>query len=171
MGGMSLKQILVKPDLTGCFWKDCWLYECGVKGASHTRASVHYGGRCFECDKQNITAQYDGDSGKSAYYRTKQHRNAIENANTKNAFAKHSQIYHPERLKDPSIYEVWSKSTHPGKTLDRQIKEGHFIATSKANILMNSRTEWHQPSVNRVTATREVRETNSGRGRGRVRGS
>ena len=102
--------------------------------------------------------------------RTKQHRNAIENANTKNAFAKHSQIYHPERLKDPSIYEVWSKSTHPGKTLDRQIKEGHFIATSKANILMNSRTEWHQPSVNRVTATREVRETNSGRGRGRVRG-
>ena len=85
-------------------------------------------------------------------------------------FAKHSQLYHPERLKDPSIYEVWCKSTHPGKTLDRQIKEGHFIATSKANILMNSRTEWHQPSVNRVTASREVRETNSGRGRGRVRG-
>ena len=129
---------------------------------------MHYGGRCLECDKHNIKAQYARDLGKSAYYRTKQHRNAIENANTKNAFAKHSQIYHPERLKDPSIYEVWC--THPGKILDRQIKEGHFIATSKANILMNSRTEWHQPSVNRVTATREVRETNSGRGQGRVRG-
>ena len=65
---------------------------------------------------------------------------------------------------------MWCKSTHPGKTLDRQIKEGHFIAISKANILMNSHTEWHQPSVNRVTATREVRETNNGRGRERVRG-
>ena len=38
-GGISLKQSLVRPDLTGCYWDDCWLCECGVKGASHTRSS------------------------------------------------------------------------------------------------------------------------------------
>ena len=93
-GGISLKQSLVRPDLTGCYWDDCWLCECGVKGASHTRSSAHYGGRCLECDKLGKRASYDGDTGKSGYYRTKQHRKARENANLNNAFAKHSEIYH-----------------------------------------------------------------------------
>ena len=45
-------------------------------------------------DKLGKRASYDGDTGKSGYYRTKQHRKAIENANLNNAFAKHSEIYH-----------------------------------------------------------------------------
>ena len=86
-GGISLKQSLVRPDLTGCYWDDCWLCECGVKGASHTRSSAHYGGRCLECDKLGKRASYDGDTGKSGYYRTKQHQKALENANLNNALA------------------------------------------------------------------------------------
>ena len=93
-GWTVVKQSLVRPDLTGYYWDDCWLCECGVKGASHTRSSAHYGGRCLECDKLGKRASYDGDTGKSGYYRTKQHRKARENANLNNAFAKHSEIYH-----------------------------------------------------------------------------
>ena len=36
-GGISLKQQLVRMDLTGCFYPDCYLCESGTTGGSHTR--------------------------------------------------------------------------------------------------------------------------------------
>ena len=43
-GGKSLVQHLVRLDLTGCYYFDCYLCESDVKGCgSHTtRSGVHY---------------------------------------------------------------------------------------------------------------------------------
>ena len=42
------------------------------------------------------------------------------------------------------------------KFLERQLKEGVFIKNSNADHVMNSKAEYHQPAVRRVTTTREV---------------
>ena len=36
-GGRSLKNELVKMDLTGCFYTDCYLCQSSSKGGSHMR--------------------------------------------------------------------------------------------------------------------------------------
>ena len=41
------------------------------------------------------------------------------------------------------------------KNLDRQVYEGHRIATNKCDILLNSKSEFHGPAVSRVTTTKE----------------
>ena len=51
-GGKSLKQHLVRLDLTGCFYPDCFLCESGSVGGSHTRSGAHYSGTCVLCEEQ-----------------------------------------------------------------------------------------------------------------------
>ena len=58
-GGVSLKQQLVKTDLTGCFYPDCYLCESGIKGGSQTRSGVHYSGVCTLCAEAGVTSRYD----------------------------------------------------------------------------------------------------------------
>ena len=78
----------------------------------------------------------------------------------KNAFAKHLETFRPERQGDPSVFKLKVESTFK-KPLERQVSEGVHIPSSKADILMNSKTEFMQPSVSRVTSTRQVRDHGS----------
>ena len=80
-GGRSLKNELVKMDLTGCFYTDCYLCQSGMKGGSHTRAGAHYSGLCMICEETGIVSRYDGETGRSAYWRTNIHQKEIKNNN------------------------------------------------------------------------------------------
>ena len=44
------------------------------------------------------------------------------------------------------------------KSLERQVTEGIEIANSTADNLLNSKAEYHQPALHRVTLTRENEE-------------
>ena len=159
-GGVSMKQQLVRMDLTGCFYPDCLMCQSGGGGASHTRSGVHYSGVCTLCADQNVVARYDGESGRSGYLRTKQHKSDIEHCRTTNAFAKHLEIYHADQVGNTSAFKFKSEGVYK-KCLDRQVREGVAITNSKCDILMNSKSEYHQPSVTRVITTREVRSSGS----------
>ena len=75
----------------------------------------------------------------------------------KNAFAKHIAVHHPERKGDVSTFKFNLKSTH--KTcVDRQITEGVLIHNSKADIVLNGKSEFHQPSTRRVDMTNVPRQ-------------
>ena len=76
-GGTSLKQHLVKTDLTGCFNPDCYLCESGTKGGSQTRSGVHYSG---------------------IWRTTKFHKEDIKKNNLNNAFAKHMNIMNKSKI-------------------------------------------------------------------------
>ena len=137
-GGKSLRQHLVRLDLTGCFYQDCYLCESDDKGASHTRSGAHYSGICSLCKEENKLARYDGESGRSGYYRsTLGHKKDILDQNDKNAFAKHLSNFHPDKVGDPTVFKLKVESTHK-KCLDRQVTEGINIQNSKADYLMNS---------------------------------
>ena len=149
-GGRSLKQHLVKMDLTGCIYPDCYLCECGAKGGSHTRAGSHYSGVCLECEQSGTVARYDGETGRSAYWRsTHFHKKEILKNDTKNAFTKHLNVFHKGKLQDPTILKLKVDSNH-SKCLDRHIKEGIWIKNNGASKVMNSKSEYHQPAVKRV---------------------
>ena len=77
--------------------------------------------------------------------------------NLKNAFAKHISLYHPERKGDHKTFKFKVKSTH--KTcVERQITEGVVIHNSEADIVLNGKSEFHQPSTRRVDMTNAPRQ-------------
>ena len=98
---------------------------------------------------------YHGETGHSAFHRIHRkqgHKKSIKKGNLMNSFAKHISIYHPEREGDCNTFKFKVKSTH--KTcLERQVTEGVSIHNSKADIILNGKSEFHQPSTRRVNMT------------------
>ena len=121
----------------------------------NTRRGCVYEGKCKLCREDGLTATYYGESGRNAYHRINQHEKDIKNQNTKNAFAKHIQNKHQGYEKKSEIFEYRVISTHRS-CLDRQVHEGVRITEDNSDELLNSKNEYHQPSVTHVTTTREV---------------
>ena len=155
-GGVSLARSLIKNDLTGCVYHEtCYLCEGGLKGGSHTRRGPVYQGVCTVCETNNIIATYEGECGDSGVARAGEHRDAIANNDEKNAFAKHISNFHPERAGDKSVIKMKVVKTFK-KCLERQVSEATAIHHNKRDILLNSKAEFHQPSVARVTVSRNL---------------
>ena len=149
-GGRSLRSQLVRTDLSGCLLPDCHLCDC-----SHTRRGCVYSGKCLICEENDMKVLYFGETGHNGHHRVNEHRNSIETNDGKNAFVKHLQMRHPERLSDPKAFSFKVEGTF-NSCLDRQVREGVLITYGEADEIMNSKTEYHQPGVTRVVPTREV---------------
>ena len=107
-GGTKIKDLLVRPDLTGCIWPDCLICDTGEGGASHTRRGAVYQGTCLVCGRSQKLGRYDGETGESAYQRIhgdSGHKSSIVTGNIKNAFAKHIAVHHPERKGDVTTFK------------------------------------------------------------------
>ena len=162
-GGRQISSDLVKLDLTPCPMTNCWPCrsesETGQKGASHTKGSSLYRADCVQClEEDGRRVAYFGETGYSGGHRlSAEHRSDILRGNTSNALAKHAAT-HPDRARDPGLFNVKVLGSYPS-ALYRQVAEGCELAlATDVDQLMNSREEWHQPSLNRVTVTREVRQ-------------
>ncbi len=184
---MSLKRKLTGGDLRAgepCGQPGCRLCASGAEGGCHRKAGVVYRGTCTICAADNITAVYYGESGFSGYYRSNIHAGEIQRKDLNNAFAKHLNIFHPEAEGDPTVFKTEVIKTFR-KPLPRQITEATMIHNNNAEIKMNSKAEFRQPAVPRVTVTREPPGGDQqhqlqqlgrggggrrGRGRGRIQG-
>ena len=144
-------------------------------GWGRAGAGVVYKGICKICEEQDITATYFGERGFSGFYRSQIHAKEIKERDLENVFAKHLQIFHPDKQGDPSVFKITVIQTFR-KPLPRQTTEAVFIFNNNADIKMNSKTEFRQPAIPRITTTREtpggeaVRGGGGGGGRGRGRG-
>ena len=164
--GISLKQQLVKTDLgmgDPCPQGDCviCLTNPGEGGSlHHHRSGCLYEGACMICPEErgeDFTAVYFGESGDSGYVRAGMHRTSIVRKDTGNAFAKHLAEEHPERQGDVAAFKFTVLKTFR-KSLYRQVAEAVKIYGSQATIVLNSKAEWHQPSIDRVVVTRDLPE-------------
>ena len=72
-------------------------------------------------------------------------------------FAKHLADHHQEREGDVRAFSFRVLKTFKS-SLYRQVWEAVKIHGNTATIILNSRSEWHQPLTERVVFTREVRE-------------
>ena len=164
--GISMKQQLVKTDLgigDPCPQGDCviCLTNPGEGGSlHHHRSGCLYEGACMICPEErgeDFTAVYFGESGDSGYVRAGMHRTSIMRKDIGNAFAKHLAEEHPERQGDIAAFKFTILKTYR-KSLYRQVAEAVKIYGSQATIVLNSKAEWHQPSIDRVVVTRDLPE-------------
>ena len=86
--------------------------------------------------------------------RTKSHLDSNERRDINNAFAKHLQEHHPDRVGDKSAFQFRVAKTFR-RPLERQIWEAVRIHGCKANICLNSKAEWMHPAIDRIVVTRE----------------
>ena len=165
-GGPSLKSHLMRTDMSAgspCPQEDCILCltnpgEGG--GLHHHRAGALYSGECLLCPREHgerFTALYLGESGASGYVRTGEHGKSIQRRDLGNAFAKHLADHHQEREGDVKTFLFKVLKTFRS-SLYRQVWEAVKIHGNSATIILNSRSEWHQPLTERIVFTREVRE-------------
>ena len=63
-------------------------------------------------------------------------------------------MFHPERRRDMSVFEIKVVKTFT-KCLDRQVLEGTLINNKPVDIRLNSKAEFHQSAVPRVVLKRD----------------
>ena len=165
--GKKVGGALVNLDLTGCWWPDCFLCECeaagGAKGGSHTRAGATYSGICLECGGKSVTAGYDGETGRSGYFRATQGHKAdiVKKRADGSAFAKHTSLYHEDKAGDTTIYSLKVNNT-TNSCLLRQVREGQSINDNKADIVLNGKGEWHVGAVPKAQTRHAARDVRPG---------
>ena len=132
--------------------------KCDIPGASHTRSGNAYHIKCKLCAENGIDASYDGETGDNLVWRQILHARSVKGKVLSNGLAKHLQLYHRENVGDINNFSFKSVRCF-SKVIDRLAFEGVNIHNSNANIVMNSKSEFHQPATPRVNITNEVRET------------
>ena len=133
-----------------------------MKGGSHTRRGAVYTGQCTLCLEKGLDAKYVGETGDSAYHRQTEHDRDVKRRDTANAFAKHIEMFHPDKAGDKSIFKIKTEATFK-KCVERQCHEGVMIESSKdkVDVLLNSKSEWHGSAVTRVTTERDGDDSSS----------
>ena len=156
--GVSLAQQLVRNDLSGCLVPKCFICSCAIPGASHNRSGVAYNIKCKLCEEKGIDASYEGESGDNLVWRQMLHAQSVKGKVLSNGLAKHLQLHHPDKVGDINNFNFKSVRCFT-KVIDRLAFEGVNIHNSEANVIMNSKSEFHQPATPRVNFTNEVQET------------
>ena len=141
-GGKTMKRELIRSNPTatrGCKKEDCpCCAEEKGRGGPCQRANVNYEVECMDCH-----AKYWGETSRSLYTRMLEH---INGQNTDGSFIrKHKEERHNG---EHVVFEA--RVTHVNKDcLTRQVREGVLIKNSIVDT-MNTKSEWHQPSLFRV---------------------
>ena len=147
MGGRTLKSELQRSNPTatpGCDLADCHCCkgERGKGGQCH-RNNVNYKVLCKLCPEGREMV-YIGETAKNIYTRMKQHHSG---GGEDSFMAKHLNDFHEGREGD---FEARVTKTNKD-CLSRQVREGVYISIEGAkNLLMNTKSEWHQPSLYRI---------------------
>ena len=149
-GGVKIGSIAKSDPLSqkGCQREDCFPCSSGGGGDCSKSCSA-YRIECEECIKSDLRAVYEGETGRNCYSRGLEHVEGLSKEKDDNPLWKHCQIQHNGLKVKFKMVCLKSFKT----AFMRQINEGVRIACCEADICMNSKAEFHQPSIVRVTNT------------------
>ena len=122
------------------------------EGGPCRRSNVGYQMECGLCDDmavqtddQDCCTTYIGETSRNVYTRGKEHIYKYETAHSDSFMQKHQQEVHDCQ---PAVFNT--KVTGGFRDcLTRQVAEGVAIRRCKTRVL-NSKSEWHQPSLWKV---------------------
>ena len=145
-GGKTLKREFQKSNPTatpGCAKNDCLCCaERRGKGGQCHKANVNYEVECKLCP-ENRRAKYIGETSRNLYTRMAEHNHGEHEEGS--FMRKHLEEHHTG---EQGNFEA--RVTHTNKDcLTRQVREGVIIRKTGSNA-MNTKSEWHQPSLYRV---------------------
>ena len=78
-----------------------------------------------------------------------QHQADIRVSSATNSLTQHLSEEHPEHMRDPSIFTFSVNKTGP-KALERQVREAQQIVNTAPTNLINGRTEYIRPAIQRL---------------------
>ena len=157
----------------GCGRIEC--FPCATGGGNCEKNGVAYRIDCLTCQMDGMCTSYEGETARNAFTRGIEHRDALRLEDEENALWKHCLVQHGG-IKAKFSMKVIKVHRSP---LVRQVNEAVRIIISKADCIMNSKTEFHQaPLVRIIPVTGLQEEQGAGRGsleqggvgRGRGRG-
>ena len=133
----------------GCERLDCMVCVTGGKGDCR-RSGAGYRITCLDCKEDDILATYEGETGRNPFTRGLEHKDDLKNKSESSPLWKHCTIQHGGRV---AIFKM--DALRPSKyPMVRQVNEGARIKVYKTDICMNSKSEFHQPSIVRTEAMR-----------------
>ena len=149
----------------GCERDDC--FPCTTGGGNCERNGSGYRICCLGCLRAGRCTEYDGETGNNGYTRGKEQADGLRLESEENALWKHCMIEHEGQHVEFSMKVLESFQS----AMARQVNEGVRIKRSKADCVMNSKSEFHQHPVVRVVPMRGIQqeqgeEQRGGRGRG-----
>ena len=166
-GGVKIGSIAKSDPLSskGCDREDCFPCTSGG-GGDCSRSCSAYSIECEECLKSDLKAVYHGETGRNCYSRGLEHLDGLSKEREDNPLWKHCQIQHGGLKVKFKMICLKSFKT----AFLRQINEGVRIACCEADMFMNSKSEFHQPSIVKVTnslGNPNEEQTGAQRGAGR----
>ena len=147
-GGLSMRAILQKSNPLqniGCENADCLPCKEGRGvGGDCEGGGVNYELECLLCP-DNRKSVYIGESSRNLYTRSKEHLSRYRQGNISSFISKHQESEH--RGQEPDYKARVTARTRD--CLSRQVREAVLIRRSD-KIILNSKSEWHQPALFRV---------------------
>ena len=142
-GGPTIERSLMKPNpigKEGCDKSDCIVCKQGGK-------LCHKGNVCYmmECKVEGCDAGYDGETHRNAYTRGAEHMKKYEKKDESSFIFKHQRDKHNSEPANFGMRVVGSFKD----PLSRQVTEAVMIKNHQGTLL-NSKAEFHQPSLVRV---------------------
>jgi hypothetical protein len=137
------------PKCEGKELKNCFICQtCGSEDPkiSCRSNSVGYRLGCETCISRGENKYYEGETGRAARVRGKEHLDGFKNKNPKNILYKHKLLEHPNEDINVSM-----KITKTFKdALSRQANEAVRIENHKPEELLNSKSEMNHPKIARI---------------------
>lgn len=127
---------------------DCIVCASGKPGMCE-KNSVGYRITCESCLGDGQWVHYEGETGRNAYSRGLEHSEDLRSEKEDTPLWKHCLLSH-NGMKQSFVMKPLRNFSSP---LQRQANEGVRITSSRAQILMNSKNEWHQAPIIRVVAS------------------
>ena len=172
--GLAMRSIAKAEPLKekGCKRADC--FPCTTGGGNCERNGAGYKISCSTCLRAGRKSEYEGETGANGFTRGSEQAAGLRSKDPENALWKHCILEHESEEAEFSmkVLDTFQSS------MARQVNEGVRIKRSKADCLMNSKSEFHQHPVVRVVPMRGIQleqgeavEQRRGGGRGRGQGA
>ena len=150
-GGRSMQSMLqcTNPSKRkGCSAANCFACSKGKgEGGDCRKTNVGYEIGCDECEGNNVV-MYVGETSRNAYIRGQEHIDAYRRNDQKSPLWKHAERHHGGRKNVVYSMKIVNYFRDP---LTRQVNEGVRINRSTAEVVLNSKSEWHGPATARLT--------------------
>ena len=109
---------------------------------------------CFTCQEAGKCTGYKGDTGRNGFTRGIEHLGALRLEDGENALRKHCEVDHEGRRAELSMSILRIHRT----ALLRQVNQAVKITISKAEYIMDGKTEWHQAPLVRINPMSGLQE-------------
>ena len=145
-GGMKVSSTAKSDPFASklCSREDCNICSSEQSNGNCRKSNVGYELICDPCNENGILASYQGETSKSGYERGNQHHDGLIKKLEENPLWKHSELHH--NGDNALSFSMIITGTFQ-KAMVRQENEAIRIRESKAKYQMNSKQEFHQPSI------------------------